>query len=467
MKKLSSFLVAFILVITALFSFGFSGKSALSASAATTATAEEFQSYAMSILMEYKGYTERLAGSKQEEQAASYIATKLGESGLVPKNNDFVKDGVQNFKFMSVFSQNYENSQNIVYDYVGDPSSKEMIIIGCHYDSVAFGYTSEGRGIVASESIAGSASSVAMVLALANYLPKMALKFNIEFVFFGAGESDHAGSKFFTQSIGDEKSPIPKDSILLMVNFDSIGVGKNVYYYVDEVADSFSDELASFSADVGVHGFNPMHVAKQLLDTPNELGLKYSHVGMESENFNFMSKRIKSLNIFAGDYESGLTLGRSEFGDNRLVLYTENDNLEFITKTYGENCIANNWTAAYAFLTHEFSSENFLQVLRSSAGSSAWYYSVFANQNMVLYLTVFAFVVMIVIAMAIHYRLTVKSYYSNVEVEFLHSVIKICENVGSDEEFNDEIPTEVSRKIADDIKKDKTIKQKRKNNDEQ
>ena len=83
---------------------------------------------------------------------------------------------------------------------------------------------------------------------------------------------------------------------------------------------------------------------------------------------------------------------------------------------------------------------------------------------MVLYLTVVAFIVNLIIAMFVYYKLSIKAYHANVETEFLSSVVKICEQI--DENGTDpNIPKAVNQVIARDIKKDKTIKSRRKKKD--
>ena len=55
-----------------------------------------------------------------------------------------------------------------------------------------------------------------------------------------------------------------------------------------------------------------------------------------------------------------------------------------------------------------------------------------------------------------YYKLTVKSYYSDIETEFLSSVVKISDQIGEDSEGD--VTKMVGMVIANDIKKDKTLK---------
>ena len=61
--------------------------------------------------------------------------------------------------------------------------------------------------------------------------------------------------------------------------------------------------------------------------------------------------------------------------------------------------------------------------------------------------------------------MTAKSYYANVEVEFLTSVVKIAEHIDAEGQDKN-IPKVVGQVIANDIKKNKTLSpEKPKDND--
>ena len=91
-----------------------------------------------------------------------------------------------------------------------------------------------------------------------------------------------------------------------------------------------------------------------------------------------------------------------------------------------------------------------------SYNQTSWFYSIFGNQKLIIMLTAIVFFVILAIAIYIHYKLTVKSYYANVEMEFLSSVVKITEHIdGEGKDKN--VPKVVSQVIANDIKKNKTL----------
>ena len=55
-----------------------------------------------------------------------------------------------------------------------------------------------------------------------------------------------------------------------------------------------------------------------------------------------------------------------------------------------------------------------------------------------------------------YYKLTVKSYYANVELEFLSSVVKISEHIDNNQ-GNKDVAKVVGKVLANDIKKNKTL----------
>ena len=390
------------------------------------------------ILFEYVKITNRIPGSVGERQAAEFIKNYLSKvEGLSPKQTASVNGGVQEFLFENLINGKYDKSQNIIFEYKGNEESKQKIIIGTHYDALA---RNEKGEIVEAESVAGSAASVSFALAFAKALTLNNYKINVEIVFFGAGESNNAGSNFYTQGISDEQ----KENILLMINFDNISVGEKLYFYTEEVEDNFSKNLAKLAESQSslIKKVNTINLCKTILQNPNELGLSYMHIAMSSDNF------------------------RQEFENHDTIAYTENDNIDYITELCGTSYITN-MTELYEFLNIKFSDPNFLNELVAVQNQTNWFYAMFANQNLVIFLTVTVFVLMIIIFMLIHFKLTCKAYYANVEIEFLNSVVKICENMGGGENFDEEVPTQISKALAEDIKRDKAIRigRKEKNKD--
>lgn len=420
-----------------------------------------FKNKVDAILNDYIKFDERIAGSDGEKLAADYIVDFMkSQTNLVPKRTTVVKNGIQNFEFLSEMTGVYESSQNIIFDYNVEGESK-TIILGCSYDAYAYVYNEETfnyeyKGV---EGVNNSAGSVALLLAIASEIQNLNLNYNVEIVFFGAGDFDNAGSSFFVQGISKDEAK----NILCMINFDNIALGENSYFYINETSNKFSDFVNKTvkNNEINIKEVDTTHLNKTLLAKPNELGIKYKHIAMSSDNYNFMKSNILSINFFAGNYSNGIVMGRSEYADADVITYTLDDNLNYIIENYEENAIEKNLYSVYLTINNILTDSDFISVLKASQNSNNLFYSFFGNEKLVIFLTVIAFVIMIVVAMLIHFNLTKKSYYANLEIGFLSSVIKISEHI-SDGESNEDVAKVVSQVIAQDIKKNKTIKRKRK-----
>ncbi len=468
MKKILKFLVFVLACVVALPAVLTSGLKANAASVSQVSYTN-FASTVNSILAEYAVFDERVAGSADEKAASEYIKNYLDENtSLVAKNDSYVKDGVQTFKFESIFSGNFETSQNIIYTLKASKATDKKIIIGCHYDALAYDYNlnSETYGKqIASESINGSAGSVATLLTMASYLSADMLEFNVEFVFFGAGESNKAGSKYYTTGITDES----KANIICMINLSQIAFGKNLYFYMNEVSTKTADfvENVTYENRVEIEKVNTAHLNKILLAAgESELGFCYTHVALDSDNVNFMKEGIETINIFAGDYSNGIVIGRQEFAGNDLITYTANDNLAFIAENFKDVEISKNLYEVYKAVFVTITNDAFVGTFEKAAGATNFFYKFFTNSNLVLCLTVVVFIVLVIVAMYVYYRLSIKAYHANIEMEFLSSVMKISDQIDKDGK-DEKVAKVVSQVIANDIKKDKVIKVKRSQKDKE
>lgn len=401
----------------------------------------------------------RVAGSQGETQAKDYIVSKLGETNFVPKTGAGIENGIQTFKFESEIDGGYQTSQNIIYVYESASGTGKKVIIGSHYDALAYDIdtASETYGsIIETEAVSTSAGNVALMLALAEFLPNLTLSYDIELVFFGAGETNKAGSDFYTDGISEQDS----ENILCMINLDDVSVGKNTYFYVDEIETDLSKLLTEIITTSKISAEKvKTHNLNKIIDDGDRLGLGYTHLALDSDNVCFMENKILSLNIFAGDYSSGIELGKCEYSGKDSIAYTSNDNLEYISKNFGENVIVDNLYNAYSLVFYTLTDADFVKVCERGV-QTGWLYTLFASEKMAVYLTVVALLLLIVAGSFIHYKLSVKAYNSNVEMGFLSTVVKISEQVdqtGKDED----VPKVISQVIAADIKKDKTIKGKK------
>lgn len=461
MKKLKNFLFCVLAVIVAF--LGFIPAKVVKADASNFKIAySDYVSEVQAILTDFCGYKTRIAGSENEKQASTYIKNYLlaNATGLVAKNDSSTVDGVQNFKFLNDYTGVYNDSQNIIFDYIASETATKKVILACNYDA-PLKYDAEKNEYVSFENDAvnASAAGVASMLMLAKILPQHKLDFNLEFVFFGAGENSYAGSTFYLNglSVDDAKN------VLCVINIDKIALGKSMYFYIDEISSKFSKYVSkvcsAFATEIDL-----VHLNKTVYES-DELNLGYSHIGLDSDNVKFMKRGIATINLFAGDYNEGIVIGRNEHSGNNVLTYTENDTIEYITSVYGAEEISDNIYKVGCAVESLLSSSDFVANASNTYKNNSWFYNIFANKDLVLFLSIIAFIILIIIAMSVYYKLTIKSYYADVEVEFLSSVVKIADQIDKDATDKD-VAKVIGGVLANDIKKDKTLKPGKKKKDE-
>ena len=401
-------------------------------------------------------FDERIAGSEDEKSTSEYIKNFLDDyTEAIPVQNQSTENGVQKFSFQSIFDENYYYSQNIIYYLPAAIETTQKVIISCHYDSYAYKLDSYGNILLeATQAVNQSAGSTALLMVMAKYLKKNTYNFNIEFVFFGASSSNNAGMTFYTNGIDEDGAK----NILLAINLDTIAFGKNLYFYVDEIEteiSKYSKEIFE-EADINIDEINIINIAKDIVDD-NGMGLTYTHIA-QKPIINFMKVGVLAMNIFAGEYNSGITVGRCEFYGEDVITYTQKDNMEFIMQNYDSNIIITNLTEVFAGITNLIESDDFVVVCSTSFGETSTFYSIFGNKNLVILLTIILLIIFLIISFVIHYNLTVKSYNTNIEDDFVAVVLNMAANI--EKKSSDEVTKKISEIIASDIKKDKRIRKK-------
>ena len=460
MRKIKSLLFSLVLAVVMIFG-GFAVKMPVAEASNFQLNYNEYSEKVQAILGEFCLFRERTAGSEVEKDAGTYIRDYLltNATKVSAKNDTSTENGIQEFKFVSDYTGLYETSQNIIFEYKSSVKTNKKVILACNYDA-PFKYDEETGEYVTynNDALNVSAGGVAALMILAETLPNYNLGFNLEFVFFGAGESSFAGSDFYLNGLSSEDE---KD-ILCVINIDKVALGTNLYFYMDEVKTSFSkyvsSVVSSFSKEIDLSHLNKTEFVY------NDLGLGYSHIALESDNVNFMKRGIATINLFAGDYETGIILGRNEYNGKELISYTDNDTLEYINKNLGSEEIADNLYMVNSAIETLLNDANFERNAAKSYGKTNWFYKIFANEELVLWFTIVAFVVILIVSMHIYNKLTFKSYYANVEVEFLSSVVKISDHVEKGPESK-EVAKVIGQVLANDIKKNKTLKPEKKKKD--
>lgn len=458
MKKFLLGMVAVLFSFTMAFGNCFAQRGAQAVSGETYNT---FSTEINSILSDYVKFNDRIAGSEMEENASKYILEYLSKkTNLTAFENNYITGGVQKFDFYSTISDKMEKSQNIIYVKESAKENAKKLIFACNYDAIAFEYNEEEytTDLAKTEGINTSAGSVALMLVLAREFGSSNLDFDVEFCFFGAGESDNAGARIYSQGITTEA----KDKILGVINFEKVALGKNLYFYTDEIETTLSKYIEDFVSDnkLSVKKVNTVHLSKGIT-SQDELGLGYTHVALQSANVVFMKQGINAINIFAGEYEDGIEVGLSEFSGKEILTYTTKDNAETIDELYGFDTVTRNLYNAFDCVTKLCIDDEFISALESNVNETKWFYAIFANDKLALLLTIIAFVVLVLVCMYEYMRLNIKSYYADVETEFFTSVLKISDQVDKTGE-DENVSKMVSQVIAQDIKKNKTIKSEKK-----
>lgn len=459
MKKLKSILLSIIFAI--MFAFiGFSGNVKMAHATNFLLPYSEYSEEVLKILNEFCAYKTRIAGSENEKEASKYIQSYLKSNAtkLSAKNDTSTVDGIQSFNFISDFSGVYETSQNVIFEYKSAIETNKKVILACNYDA-PLKYNEETGEFISYENDAlnASASSVSAMLMLAQTLPNYSLSYNLEFVFFGASESSFAGSEFYLNGLSEDSAK----NILCVINLDEIAFGNNIYFYLDEVKTDFSKYVSSvcskFSKEIELTHLNKTEFVG------NKLGLAYSHIGLDSDNVNFMNRGIATINMFAGDYERGIVMGRCEYSGKEPITYTQNDTIEYAQKNIGATEIVDNLYTVNSTIETLLNDSGFVKNASKSFGQNAWFYTIFANEKLVLWCSMVAFVVILIIAMWIHFKLTKKSYYANIEIEFLSSVVKISDHVDKRPESDGkDVAKVVGQVIANDIKRNKMLRPEKK-----
>ena len=141
------------------------------------------------LLLPFQADVEKIAISRpalssNNVQVGNYLESELKELGLQVKR------------------QKFSSGTNIVGIQKG--KKPEVIIIGCHYDSV--------RSTPGADD---NASGCAMTLALARQLSKKKLNYTIKYIFFDNEERGMIGSRFYAKNM--------KDKCIFMINFDMVG----------------------------------------------------------------------------------------------------------------------------------------------------------------------------------------------------------------------------------------------------
>lgn len=253
----------------------------------------------------------RTAFSRCEKDASNYLA-----SLMINLNLSFYKDQTS---FIKEFSVNKNKSQNVIGVKKSSSESNRYVILGAHYDN-AYSINGEQTN---SNGVFDNASGLLCLISIMNELNAVDLPYNIIYIFYGAEEVGLCGSKNFVSSL----SSIEKKNILFALNFDSIGIGEETYFYS---GDSNNAYKKIFSNNFNI---KEMPTNKRLNLLTNFEGFAYTHIGLMSDNATYLKHGIKCTTFFSGNLSHSGS-GYIESVRHENLTHTKNDNIEYILSTY-------------------------------------------------------------------------------------------------------------------------------------
>ncbi len=157
-----------------------------------------------------EGIGARVAGSREEARAATYIEGVFREAGYTTLIQPFT------FGVGPRGRPSIEESANVIA-VKGGVSVRE-IVVGAHYDSEV-----RGRGA------GDNASGVGVMLEIAAAVRDVETDYTIRFIAFGAEEAGLAGSRHYVDQLTTEE----RDQVVAMINLDSLIAGDIAYVYGD------------------------------------------------------------------------------------------------------------------------------------------------------------------------------------------------------------------------------------------
>lgn len=279
------------------------------------------------IAMKYLEYFQeelpgRIAGSEKESETAVFLLSALLEMGYTEDSisvQDFaIKEGATPMQDLaeedSISGGKISNhSQNIVVTKKG--LSEKIIVVGAHYDSAGtHGIDDNGSGV-----------SVVLESALNNI--SVETPYTIRYIFFGAEEIGMCGSTAYVESLSKSE----KDNILFMINIDTVFAGDTCYLYGGSIEqdntvtnDWAVQKTYQIAQNLGLDIKLPPQSNK---DYPFPTGQK------RSDHAPFSVVGIPYIYFESNNWDDGFPRETKEFD---LIMHTKNDNLDFITTTFGD-----------------------------------------------------------------------------------------------------------------------------------
>lgn len=302
------------------------------------------------------------------------------------------------------FDDRIEAAYNVVARKPASIETNKTVVIGTHYDNT-YGLQINGN-INAVEGVYNNAGSVITLLQTISALKELSFDYNIEYVFFGAGEADMAGSGYYAKNTADE--------VILMVNYDNVIGGEYVYYYTDEVNTEHGKLFGSVIEDnrlniFSVPKFNHIVGGKYIEGT----NLGYYHEAMYSDHVNFMVKGDNVISFSSANYSDYSTSTIKEFKGKNNIEYTAADTLQTVVERYGGGDIAiariNDMVNSVVTAVQSTLNNNDFVLVMELSKNNKFDYSVFGNIKIMSYIGYGILGAVLIIAIGLYFGLRAKA----------------------------------------------------------
>ncbi len=300
----------------------------------------------------------RGSGTTEEAETAQTLASMLELYGFDKLYSSYIDEFlytplIDTSNTTSVTTQN-KTSQNVV-GYVNN-NCGQTIVIGAHYDN--YYYEDEEGNTGFYRNLLGVAAALEIAYELSQ---QENFEYNIMVAFWGGEEDGIHGSEYFVSSLSNSEI----ESIALYINLDSLAVGDDLYIFTNEVADYHEEIFISEAESLG-YELNAPPVDKQYT-LPLLSERPFMHIGIQSDNFYFTTRGVMCANFFSYVWTEDVCV---ESLTHSAVMYTGNDNSEYIFSEYGREEIENSMTEVSEIIISTLSREDIVSVLQTSKETS-------------------------------------------------------------------------------------------------
>lgn len=272
---------------------------------------------------------DRTAGSNGEFLTAQYIYSRLNAIGLEKTNAYGFNSGAMNVEYVN-FNGECCSTYNISYTLKSNNADAKTVVLLTHYDNMPITSVQGNIETTNYETVNQSSGTVAMLLAMAQYLKNAGLTFdvNIEFVFVGSDSENNAGARQFEILRANYAS-----EIALIILFDRVTVGDYNYFYSGEAQSQYS--LFISNQMNGKNGFSKFNAISSTYYP--ETDYVYYSAGKTKDFDLFYGAGFNTTRIFSGNYEGIGSVGYNESKSHPPITGTTLDTIEGIERIYNNS----------------------------------------------------------------------------------------------------------------------------------